>query len=115
MRPAAFSFAIIICIFLLSRHTCAGIFCFYLESGEVLRKDDSVLVSPGWEVTNKKKRYQGKSLIPFGAEGETRQGAALSVRCANDPIVCPFLLRKKMDGSVLVSPGWEVTNKKKRH
>lgn len=74
----------------------------------MLRKktDGSVLVAPGWEVANKKKRYQGKSLIPFGAEGETRQGAALSVRCANDPIVCPFLLRKKMDGSVLVSLGW---------
>ena len=117
MRPAAFSFAIFICLYLLSRHTCAGIFCFYLESGEVLRKkmDGRVLVSPGWEVANKKKRYQGKSLIPFGAEGETRQGAVLSVRCANDPIICPFLLRKKMDGSVLVSPGWEVANKKKRH
>ena len=74
MRPAAFSFAIFIGLFLLSRHTCAGIFCFYLESGEVLRKkmDGRVLVSLGWEVTNKKKRYQGKSLIPFGAEGETR-------------------------------------------
>lgn len=117
MRPAAFSFAIFICLCLLSRHTCAGIFCFYLESREVLRKkmDSRVLVSPGWEVTNKKKRYQGKSLIPFGAEGETRQGAALSVRCANDPILCPFLLRKKMDGSVLVSPRWKVANKKKRH
>ena len=81
----------------------------------LLRKDGSVLVAPRWEVANKKKRYQGKSLIPFGAEGETRQGAALSVRCANDPIVCPFLLRKKMDGRVLVSLGWEVANKKKRH
>ena len=112
-----FFFAIFICLFSLSRHTCAGIFCFYLESGEVLHKktDGSVLVSPRWEVTNQKKRYQGKSLIPFGAEGETRQGAALSVRCANDPILCPFLLRKKMDDSVLVSPGWEVANKKKRH
>ena len=58
MRPAAFSFAIIICLFLLFRHRCAGIFCFYLESGEVLRKkmDGSVLVSPRWEVANKKKR-----------------------------------------------------------
>ena len=78
MRPAAFSFAIFICLYLLSRHTCAGIFCFYLESGEVLRKDGSVLVSPGWEVANKKKRYQGKSLIPFGAEGETRTLAPVS-------------------------------------
>ena len=112
-----FYFYLFLYLYLLSRHTCAGIFCFYLKSGEVLRKkmDGSVLVSPGWEVTNQKKRYQGKSLIPFGAEGETRQGAALSVRCANDPIVCPFLLRKKMDGSVLVSPGWKVANKKKRH
>ena len=103
-------------LYLLSRHTCAGIFCFYLESGEVLRKkmDGSVLVSPGWEVANKKKRYQGKSLIPFGAEGETRQGAALSVRCANDPIVCPFLLRKKMDGSVLVSLGWGKLQQKEK-
>ena len=59
MSPAAFSFAIFICSFLLSRHTCAGIFCFYLESGEVLRKKmgGSVLVSPGWEVANKKKRH----------------------------------------------------------
>jgi hypothetical protein len=115
MRPAAFSFAIFICLYLLSRHTCAGIFCFYLESGEVLRKkmDGSVLVAPRWEVANKKKRYQGKSLIPFGAEGETRQAAALSVRCANDPILCPFLLRKKMDGSVLVSPGEKLQTKRK--
>ena len=59
MRPAAFSFAIIICLFLLSRYTCAGIFCFYLERGGVLRKkmDGSVLVSPGWKVANKKKRH----------------------------------------------------------
>lgn len=57
MRPAAFSFAIFICLFLLSRHTCAGIFCFYLESGEVLRKkmDGRVLVSPEWEVATKRK------------------------------------------------------------
>ena len=118
MRPAAFSFAIFICLFLLSRHTCAGIFCFDLESGEVCcakRWTVAFLSLPGGKLQKKKKRYQGKSLIPFGAEGETRQGAALSVRCANDPIVCPFLLRKKMDGSVLVSPGWEVANKKKRY
>ena len=59
MRPAAFSFAIFICLYLLSRHRRAGIFCFYLESGEVLRKkmDGNVLVSPGWEVANKKKRH----------------------------------------------------------
>ena len=59
MRPAAFSFVLFICLYLLPRYTCAGIFCFYLESGEVLRKkmDGSVLVSPGWEVTNKKKRH----------------------------------------------------------
>ena len=57
MRPAAFSFAIFICLFLHSRHTCAGIFCFYLESGEVLRKkmDGRVLVSPEWEVATKRK------------------------------------------------------------
>ena len=113
MRPAAFSFAIFICLYLLSRHRRAGIFCFYLESGEVLRKDGSVLVSPGWEVANKKKDTKEKTSVFFGGEGETRQGAALSVRCANDPIVCPFLLRKKMDGSVLVSPGWEVATKRK--
>ena len=115
MRPAAFSFAIFFCLYLLSRHTCAGIFCFYLESGEVLRKDGGVLVSPGWEVATKRKDTKEKTSVSFGAEGETRQGAALSVRCANDPILCPFLLRKKMDGRVLVSPGWEVANKKKRH
>ena len=104
-------------LYLLSRHRRAGIFCFYLESGEVLRKkmDDSVLVSPGWEVANKKKDTKEKTSVFFGAEGETRQGAALSVHCANDPIVCPFLLRKKMDGSVLVSPGREVADKKKRY
>ena len=112
-----FFFAIFICLYLLSRHRRAGIFCFYLESGEVLRKkmDGRVLVSPRWEAATKRKDTKEKTSVSFGAEGETRQGAALSVRCANDPIVCPFLLRKKMDGSVLVSPGWEVTNKKKRH
>ena len=107
MRPAAFSFAIFICLFLLSRHTCAGIFCFYLESGEVLRKRWTVAFSslPGGKLQTKRKDTKEKTSVPFGAEGETRQGAALSVRCANDPILCPFLLRKKMDGSVLVSPG----------
>ena len=59
MRPTAFSFVLFICLYLLSQHTCAGIFCFYLESGEVLRKkmDGRVLVSPEWEVANKKKRH----------------------------------------------------------
>ncbi|MBD8945015.1 MAG: hypothetical protein EGR79_09005 [Ruminococcaceae bacterium] len=118
MRPAAFSFAIFIWLFLLSRHTCAGIFCFYLESGEVLRKKRwTVAFSslPGGKLQAKRKDTKEKTSVSFGAEGETRQGAALSVRCANDPILCPFLLRKKMDGRVLVSPGWEVANKKKRH
>ena len=107
MRPAAFSFAIFFCLYLLSRHTCAGIFCFYLESGEVLRKkmDGSVLVSRDGKLQTKRKDTKEKTSVSFGAEGETRQGAALSVRCANDPILCPFLLRKKMDGRVLVSPG----------
>ena len=68
---------------------------------------------PGGKLQAKRKDTKEKTSVSFGAEGETRQGAALSVRCANDPIVCPFLLRKKMDGRVLISPGWEVTNKKR--
>ena len=70
---------------------------------------------PGGKLQTKRKDTKEKTSVSFGAEGETRQGAALSVRCANDPILCPFLLRKKMDDSVLVSPRWEVANKKKRH
>lgn len=70
---------------------------------------------PGEKLQTKRKDTKEKTSVSFGAEGETRQGAALSVRCANDPILCPFLLRKKMDGSVLVSPGWDVANKKKRY
>ena len=54
-------------------------------------------------------------MIPFGAEGETRQGVALSVRCANYPIICPFLLRKKMDGRVLVSPIKHILTKRKKY
>ena len=81
----------------------------------LLRKkmDGRVLISPGWEVATKRKDTKEKTSVSFGAEGETRQGAALSVRCANNPIVCPFLLRKKMDDSVLVSPRWEVATKRK--
>ena len=107
MRPAAFSFDIFFCLYLLSRHRCAGIFCFYLESGEVLRKKMAVAFSslPGGKLQTKRKDTKEKTSVSFGAEGETRQGAALSVRCANVPFVCRFLLRKKMDGSVLVSPG----------
>ena len=112
-----FYFYLFLYLYLLSRHTCAGIFCFYLESGEVLRKkmDGRVLVFPGGKLQTKRKDTKEKTSVSFGAEGETRQGAALSVRCANDPILCPFLLRKKMDGRVLVSPRWKVTNKKKRY
>ena len=51
--------------------------------------------------------------MPFGAEGETRQGLALSVRCANGPIVCPFLLRKKMDEAFSSLPGGELQTKRK--
>ena len=111
-----FFFAIFICLFLLSRHTCAGIFCFYLESGEVLRKRWTVAFSslPGGKLRTKRKDTKEKTSVSFGAEGETRQGAALSVRCANDPIVCPFLLRKKMDGSVLVSLGWGKLQQKEK-
>ena len=67
-------FYLFLYLYLLSRHTCAGIFCFYLESGEVLRKkmDGSVLVSPGWEVATKRKDTKEKTSVPFGAEGETR-------------------------------------------
>ena len=115
MRPAAFSFAIFICLFLLSRHTCAGIFCFYLESGEVLRKkmDGSVLVSPGWEIANKRKDTKEKTSVPFGAEGETRQGAALSVRCANDPIYVPFCCAKRWTVAFSSLPGEKLQTKEK--
>ena len=67
MRPAAFSFAIFFCLFLLSRHTCAGIFCFYLESGEVLRKkmDGRVLVSPRWGKLQQKEKVPRKILDTF--------------------------------------------------
>ena len=105
MRPAAFSFAIFICLYLLSRHTCAGIFCFYLESGEVLRKDGSVLVSPGWEVANKKKRYQGKSLIPFGAEGETRQALPCLFAARTIPLYVPFCCAKRWTIAFSSLPG----------
>ncbi len=74
--------------------------------------DGRVLVSPGTHFRQKEKTLS-ETLVPFGAEGETRQGVALSVRCANGPILCPFLLRKKMDGRVLVSPGTRFNTKRK--
>lgn len=58
MRPAAFSFAIFICLFLLSRHRRAGIFCFYLESGEVCcakRWTVAFLSLPGGKLQQKEK------------------------------------------------------------
>ena len=94
-----------------------GFSAFIRKAGKCGAKRWTVAFSslPGEKLQTKRKDTKEKTSVSFGAEGETRQGAALSVRCANGPIVCPFLLRKKMDGSVLVAPRWEVANKKKRH
>ena len=85
-----------------------GFSAFIWKVGKCCAKRWAVAFSslPGGKLQTKRKDTKEKTSVSFGAEGETRQGAALSVRCANDPIVCPFLLRKKMDGSVLVSLGW---------
>lgn len=113
MRPAAFSLPYSSAYFCFPGTPVPGFSAFIWRAGKCCARTVEFSSLSGGGSCNKKKRYQGKSLIPFGAEGETRQGATLSVRCANDPIVCPFLLRKKMDGSVLVSPGWEAATKRK--
>ena len=50
-----------------------------------------------------------------GAEGETRQGKPCLACFASSPIFCPFLLRKKMDYRVRVSPLQFHLLKKKKH
>ena len=93
-----------------------GFFAFIWKVGKCCAKRWTVALSslPGGKLQTKRKDTKEKTSVSFGAEGETRQGAALSVRCANDPIVCPFLLRKKMDGSVLVSLGWGKLQQKEK-
>lgn len=93
-----------------------GFSAFIWKAGKCCAKRWSVAFSslPGGKLQTKRKDTKEKTSVSFGAEGETRQGAALSVRCANDPIVCPFLLRKKMDGSVLVSLGWGKLQQKEK-
>ena len=117
MRPAAFSFTFISSYICFPGTPVLGFSAFIWKVGKCCAKRWTVEFSPlpGGKLQAKRKDTKEKTSVSFGAEGETRQGAALSVRCANDPILCPFLLRKKMDGSVLVSPGWEVANKKKRY
>ena len=92
-----------------------GFSAFIWKAGKCCAKRWTVAFSslPGGKLRTKRKDTKEKTSVSFGAEGETRQGAALSVRCANDPILCPFLLRKKMDGSVLVSPGEKLQTKRK--
>ncbi len=47
----------------------------------------------------KKKKHKGKILVLFLAQKERLDGfSARRVRFANKFILCPFLLRKKMDG-----------------
>ena len=117
MRPAAFSLPYSSAYFRFPGTPVPGFSAFIWKAGKCCVKRWTVAFSslPGEKLQTKRKDTKEKTSVSFGAEGETRQGAALSVRCANDPILCPFLLRKKMDGSVLVSPGWEVANKKKRY
>ena len=90
-----------------------GFYAFIWKAGKCCARTVEFSSLPGGKLQTKRKDTKEKTLVSFGAEGETRQGAALSVRCANDPILCPFLLRKKMDDSVLISPGWEVATKRK--
>ena len=115
MRPAAFSLPYSSAYFCFPGTSVPGFSAFIRKAGKCGAKRWTVAFSslPGGKLQAKRKDTKEKTSVSFGAEGETRQGAALSVRCANDPIVCPFLLRKKMDGRVLISPGWEVTNKKR--
>ena len=63
----------------------------------LLRKkmDDRVLVSPVSLLYKREKTPRGKPLVSFGAEGETRQGFALSVRFANVPLYVPFCFAKR--------------------
>ena len=100
-------FYLFLYLYLLSRHTCAGIFCFYLESGEVLRKkmDGSVLVSPGWEVATKRKDTKEKTSVSFGAEGETRQGLPCLFAARTIPLYVPFCCAKRWTIAFSSLPG----------
>ena len=103
MRPAAFSFAIFICLYLLSRHTCAGISCFYLESGEVLRKkmDGSVLVSPRWLAATQAQKERLDRALPCLFAARTI------------PLYVPFCCAKRWTVEFSSLPGEKLQTKRK--
>lgn len=116
MRPTAFSFAIFICLFLLSRHTCAGIFCFYLESGEVLRKkmDGSVLVSLGWGKLQQKEKTLRKKPQCLLAQKERLDRALPCLFAARTiPLYVPFCCAKRWTVEFSSLPGGKLQTKRK--
>ena len=107
MRPAAFSFAIFICLFLLSRHTCAGIFCFYLESGEVLRKkmDGSVLVSPWGKLQQKEKTLRKKPQCLLAQKERLDRALPCLFAARTIPLYVPFCCAKRWTVAFSSLPG----------
>ena len=61
-------------LYLLSRHTCAGIFCFIWKEGKCCAKRWTVAFSslPAGKLQTKRKDTKEKTSVSFGAEGETR-------------------------------------------
>ena len=115
MRPAAFSFAIIICLFLLFRHRCAGIFCFYLESGEVLRKkiDGSVLVSPRGKLQQKEKTLRKKPQCLLAQKERLDRALPCLFAARTIPLYVPFCCAKRWTIAFSSLPGGQLQTKRK--
>ncbi len=115
MRPAAFSFAIFICLYLLSRHRRAGIFCFYLESGEVLRKkmDGCVLVSPRGKLQQKEKTLRKKPQCLLAQKERLDRALPCLFAARTIPLYVPFCCAKRWTIAFSSLPGGKLQTKRK--
>ena len=116
MRPAAFSFAIFICLFLLSRHTCAGIFCFYLESGEVCcakRWTVAFLSLPGGKLQKKSKGTKENPWYHLAQKERLDRALPCLFAARTIPFYVPFCSAKRWTIAFSSLPGGKLQTKRK--
>ena len=93
-----FYFYLFLYLYSLSRHTCAGIFCFYLESGEVCcakRWTVAFLSLPGGKLQTKRKDTKEKPQCLLAQKERLDRALPCLFAARTIPLYVPFCCAKR--------------------
>ena len=109
-------FYLFLYLYLLSRHTCAGIFCFYLESGEVCcakRWTVAFLSLPGGKLQQKEKTLRKKPQCLLAQKERLDRALPCLFAARTIPLYVPFCCAKRWTVEFSSLPGGKLQTKRK--